>query len=55
MRLTRTATSPGELLGAVDRLLADDALARAAGGTLSAQLQAAPGTARAADLIEQLT
>jgi len=52
-RLDTYRHEPDELLGAVDRLLADDALAGRL-GTLSAQLQASPGTARAADLIEQL-
>jgi UDP:flavonoid glycosyltransferase YjiC (YdhE family) len=50
-RLDTYRHEPDELLGAVDRLLADDALAQRL-GTLSAQLQASPGTARAADLIE---
>jgi len=52
-RLDTYAHEPDELLGAVDRLLADDALAGRL-ATLSAELQAAPGTVRAADLIEQL-
>ena len=52
-RLDTYAHEPDELLGAVDRLLADDALAGRL-ATLSANLQAAPGTVRAADLIEQL-
>jgi UDP:flavonoid glycosyltransferase YjiC (YdhE family) len=42
-----------ELLGAVDRLLADRALAQRL-ADISSGLQAAPGTVRAADLIEQL-
>jgi MGT family glycosyltransferase len=53
VRLDTYAHEPGELLGAVDRLLSDRAL-RERLGTLSARLQAAPGTVRAADLIEQL-
>jgi MGT family glycosyltransferase len=52
-RLDTYGHESAELLGAVDRLLADDALtARLA--ALSSELQAQPGTARAADLIEQL-
>jgi UDP:flavonoid glycosyltransferase YjiC (YdhE family) len=54
VRLDTYAHEPGELLGAVDRLLADRALGERL-ATLSARLQAAPGTVRAADLIEQLT
>jgi MGT family glycosyltransferase len=53
VRLDTYRHEPDELLGAVDRLLADEPLAQRL-GTLSAQLQASPGTARAADLIEQL-
>ena len=52
-RLDTYGHEPDELLGAVDRLLGDAALARRL-GELSAALQAAPGTTRAADLIEQL-
>jgi MGT family glycosyltransferase len=53
-RLDTYAHEPDELLGAVDDLLADRALAERL-GTLSSELQASPGTVRAADLIEQLT
>jgi UDP:flavonoid glycosyltransferase YjiC (YdhE family) len=53
IRLDTYGHAPQELRDAVDRLLADDALrARLADG--AAVLQAAPGTVRAADLIEQL-
>jgi MGT family glycosyltransferase len=53
IRLDTYGHAPDELRGAVDRLLADDALAqRLAAG--ARQLQANPGTVRAADLIEQL-
>jgi MGT family glycosyltransferase len=53
---TRLATydhDPEELRGAVDRLLSDDAL-RARLGKISRRLQAAPGTVKAADLIEEV-
>jgi UDP:flavonoid glycosyltransferase YjiC (YdhE family) len=43
----------GELLGAIDRLLADDAL-HARMAAISSRVQAAPGTVVAADLIEHL-
>jgi MGT family glycosyltransferase len=52
-RLDTYAHAPGELLAAVDELIGDEALL----GRLqqvSSSLQAAPGTQRAADLIEQL-
>ena len=53
IRLDTYGHEPPELPAAVDRLLADEALhARLAG--LSRRLQAAPGTARAADLIENV-
>jgi UDP:flavonoid glycosyltransferase YjiC (YdhE family) len=42
-----------ELLGAVDRLLADTALQQRM-ATIAARLQANPGTVRAADLIERV-
>jgi uncharacterized protein (TIGR00661 family) len=51
VRLDTYGHEPEELLGAVDRLLADRALGERL-AALSASLQAAPGTARAADLIE---
>jgi MGT family glycosyltransferase len=50
-RLDTYGHEPAELLGAVDRLLADSALAERL-RVLSGELQAAPGTVRAADLIE---
>jgi MGT family glycosyltransferase len=53
VRLDTYRHEPAELLGAVDRLLADAALAQRL-GELSAGLRAAPGTSRAADLIEEL-
>jgi MGT family glycosyltransferase len=53
IRLDTYGHEPEQLLDAVDRLLADDALAQRL-GAMSRELQAAPGTARAADLIEQL-
>ena len=52
-RLPTYAHEPGELSGAIDRLLADEALA-ARLEAISARLQAAPGTERAANLIESL-
>jgi len=53
IRLPTYAFEDGELLGAVDRLLDDDALAARMAG-IAAALQESPGTLRAADLIEQL-
>jgi len=50
-RLDTYGHEPTELLAAVDRLLADSALAQRL-RVLSGELQAAPGTVRAADLIE---
>ena len=52
-RLDTYGHEPAELLAAVDALLGDEALATRL-RALSAQLQAAPGTTRAADLIEGL-
>ena len=53
VRLDTYGHTREELPGAIDRLLADDALnARLA--SVSARLQAAPGTEKAADLIERL-
>jgi len=52
-RLAAYGVTREELLGAVDALLADGAL-RARLGAISARLQAAPGTIRAADLIERV-
>ena len=52
-RLSAYDLEPGELTGAVDRLLADTAL-KARLRALSGQLQASPGTVRAADLVERL-
>jgi MGT family glycosyltransferase len=53
IRLDTYRHSPDELTGAVDGLLADEAL-RARLDTVSARLQANRGTERAADLIERL-
>ncbi len=53
LRLDTYGHAPQELRGAVDRLLGDEALAERL-ATISAELQAAPGTVRAADLIEQV-
>ena len=50
-RLDTYGHEPAELLAAVDRLLADSALAERL-RVLMGELQAAPGTVRAADLIE---
>jgi UDP:flavonoid glycosyltransferase YjiC (YdhE family) len=52
-RLDTYRFADGELLSAVDELLADDALRERLGG-ISQRLQASPGTERAADLIERL-
>jgi MGT family glycosyltransferase len=52
-RLDTYGHTPEQLRGAVDALLADEALA-ARLAEVSQALQAAPGTVRAADLIEQL-
>jgi UDP:flavonoid glycosyltransferase YjiC (YdhE family) len=53
IRLDTYGHAPQELRDAIDGLLADDAL-RARLAEAAAALQAAPGTVRAADLIEQL-
>jgi MGT family glycosyltransferase len=53
VRLDTYAHSREQLTGAVDRLLADDA-SRARLAAVSSRLQAAPGTDRAARLIEEL-
>jgi UDP:flavonoid glycosyltransferase YjiC (YdhE family) len=53
VRLDTYGHEPAELLQAVDRLLAEQALAERL-RALSGELQAAPGTVRAADLVEQL-
>ena len=53
IRLQTYEFEEGELLGAIDRLLADDAL-HARMGAISSRVQAAPGTVAAADLIERL-
>jgi MGT family glycosyltransferase len=52
IRLDTYAHAPEELTGAIDRLLADDAL-RARLQQTSSRLAAAPGTVTAADLIER--
>jgi UDP:flavonoid glycosyltransferase YjiC (YdhE family) len=53
VRLDTYAHEPGDLLGAIDRLLTDEGLAQRVQAE-SARLQASPGTARAAELIEGL-
>jgi MGT family glycosyltransferase len=53
VRLPTYELERGELLGALERLAADDAL-RARLAAISARARAAPGTVRAAGLIEQL-
>jgi MGT family glycosyltransferase len=53
IRLDTYGHDPAELPAAVDRLLAD-AATRARLDALSTRLQAAPGTERAADLVEEL-
>jgi MGT family glycosyltransferase len=53
VRLDTYGHEPSELLGAVDRLLADTGLAERL-RVLSGELRSAPGTVRAADLIEHL-
>jgi len=53
IRLDTYGHEPEELLGAIDRLLADGQLAERL-RRISARLQANPGTARAADLIERV-
>ncbi|HET6507775.1 MAG TPA: glycosyltransferase [Baekduia sp.] len=53
VRLDTYGHAPEELRGAVDRLLGDEAVA-ARLAAISRELRAAPGTVRAADLIEQL-
>ena len=50
---TNNCAGIGELLGAVDRLLADQALHERLAAT-ARRLRARPGTVRAADLIECL-
>ena len=53
IRLATYEFSAGELLGALDRLLADTDLG-ARMGAIAARVQASPGTAKAATLIERL-
>jgi MGT family glycosyltransferase len=53
VRLATYEHEPDELSGAIDRLLADDAL-RARLGGISSRLQTSPGTVKAADLIEEI-
>jgi MGT family glycosyltransferase len=53
VRLDTYGDAPGELPGAIDRLLEDAAL-KARLDSISARLRAAPGTERAADLIDAL-
>jgi UDP:flavonoid glycosyltransferase YjiC (YdhE family) len=54
VRLATYEFEAAELTGAIDRLLADRALASRM-APIAARLQAEPGTVRAADLIEQVT
>jgi MGT family glycosyltransferase len=53
VRLPTYDFEASELLGAIDRLLADDDL-RSRLGAVSARVQASPGTVKAADLLERL-
>jgi len=53
IRLQTYEFEDDELLSAIDRLLADETL-RGRMASIASRVQAAPGTARAADLIEQL-
>jgi MGT family glycosyltransferase len=53
IRLQTYEFEDGELIGAVDRLIADEAL-HARMSAISARVQAAPGTVAAADLISRL-
>ena len=53
MRLPTYDWTDDELVGAVDRLLADDAL-RARMAAIATQIRAEPGRIGAADLIEQV-
>jgi len=53
IRLSTYAFEDGELLGAIDRLLADEAL-RGRLAAVSARVRASPGTVRAAGLLERL-
>jgi MGT family glycosyltransferase len=52
-RLSTYEHEPGELVGAIERLLGDETL-RGRLDRVAARLQGSPGTAKAADLIEQL-
>jgi MGT family glycosyltransferase len=53
IRLQTYEFEDGELLGAIDRLRSDQAL-RERMATIAARVQAAPGTVKAADLVERL-
>jgi MGT family glycosyltransferase len=53
IRLQTYEFEDGELLGAVDQLIADEAL-RGRMAAIAARVQTSPGTTRAADLIERL-
>jgi MGT family glycosyltransferase len=53
VRLPTYDFGAADLLGAIDRLLADDDL-RSRLGAVSARVQASPGTVKAADLLERL-
>jgi UDP:flavonoid glycosyltransferase YjiC (YdhE family) len=53
IRLQTYEFEDGELLGAIDRLRSDHAL-RERMTTIAARVQSAPGTVKAADLVERL-
>ena len=53
IRLATYEFEDGELLGAVDRLIGDDAL-RGRMAAIASRVQAAPGTVRAADAVERV-
>ena len=53
VRLPTYDFEAADLLGAIDRLLADDDL-RSRLGAVSTRVQASPGTVKAADLLERL-
>ena len=53
IRLETYELEDGELLGAIDRLLTDDSL-RTGMAAIAARVQAAPGTVKAADLVERI-
>ena len=53
IRLATYEFEDGELLGAIDRLLTDEAL-RGRMAAIASRVQSTPGTVKAADLIERL-